>query len=189
MALLVFLLMLIGLLSIPVDLKASSVFDGAHRFNGRVEWLWGLVGFELKRKREAAKAPGTKPGSVRDKKPERRGFSPLKFFSAPGMVPKLWHFVVRLLRAIHLRKGFLRLRLGLESPGETGQVLGLWHSLRWPLLGPRDVPIELVPAFDGPHLSWIGHGEARIYPAEVLGVTLAFLLSPSVARGAYAAWT
>ena len=87
-----------------------------------------------------------------------------------------------MLRATHGRDLFLRLRIGLGDPADTGRL--------WAVVGPvaglaqnlRSAVVRIEPEFMDPVFEVESHGQFRLVPIQLIALTAAFVLSPTMLR-------
>ena len=87
-----------------------------------------------------------------------------------------------MLRATHARNLFLRLRIGLGDPADTGRL--------WAVIGPiagmaqnfRSAALRIEPEFMDPAFEVESHGQFRLVPIQFIAMTAAFMLSPTMLR-------
>lgn len=184
--------LLIALLAVPIDLAFNLERSPQTRgeVSGRinVRWLFGLLRFavDIPEKNEPdrliqqlettvekqSKASG---GKI---KPERF----VKLLKQEKFRQRLFKFLKDLLAASHYRDLFLRLRIGVGDPAETGYL--------WILLGPlsvmarklRGATVRIEPEFMDPAFELQSHGKFRFIPLEFIALTIAFALSPQSLR-------
>jgi hypothetical protein len=173
----------ITLLTIPIDLafKLERIQQICGHVN--IRWLFGLVRFRINipgsGKTSKGEIPGQprKPGSTKKtKKPFGTGhlFTALK---QSAFRRRLFQFVKDLLRATHPHEVFLRLRIGLGDPADTGQL--------WALAGPvaamassiRSVAVCIEPEFMDSTFEIRSQGKFRLVPLQFVVLVIAFLLS------------
>jgi hypothetical protein len=172
------LLVIVLVLSIPVDL----VFDFRTGRDGKatlkVEWFFGLVGKRL--------LPQKKTQRPRKPRKKRRGvgsfLSYISLARTRGVVPAFIKLVRRMLGSLHIRQFNADLRLGLDDPADMGIVYGLlWPAFVLPIRsGPATLRIE--PVFDSPTFEAALQGKVRVFPAEVVTNALRFVFSPAGLR-------
>lgn len=174
--------MLILLLAIPLDLSfAFSVRDDVE---GRmtIGWLFGLVRFPVsltQEKKEAAEKKQSKaPRKKRKPEPPR-----VTYLIRSG---EFWRWSNRLLKRLlgHIKvySLFLRVRLGLGDPADTGRL--------WAVAGPisallASIPvarINIEPNFMQAELQVESEGQIRIYPIRLIAVAVSTALSPTTWR-------
>jgi hypothetical protein len=87
-----------------------------------------------------------------------------------------------LLRATHARNLYLRLRIGLGDPADTGRL--------WAIIGPiaglaqnlRSAMVRIEPEFMDPVFEVESRGQFRLLPIQLIALTAAFVLSPTMLR-------
>ena len=167
------ILLLILMLSIPVELVFDLEIPGEAKSRVRVGWLFGLVWKEIGR------------GKRKPKRKKKRGLKPLlSLLRTRGLPGKLLKLVRRILSRVRVRQLDADLRLGLDDPADTGMLC----AFMWPALvslsssGP--VKLRIEPSFAEPALEASVHGRARLFPIEMVGPLLCFVLSLAGLRAA-----
>jgi len=144
-----------------------------------IGWLFGLVRIPVNMdKRAAPKSVKERPRPVK----KRTGGS-----SRTGMTIVrrqgfwLWskRLIGRLLDSIRIYHLYLKLRLGLDDPADTGRL--------WALAGPVSVLLASIPVanvilepdFTQAQFTAESEGRVRIYPVQFIILLLVTLLSPS----------
>jgi hypothetical protein len=167
------ILLVILVLSIPVEVVFDLEVPGKAKSGVRVGWLFGLVWKEIGR------------GRRKPKRKKKRGLKPflslLRTRGLPGKLPKLARQIVS---RVKVRQLDAELRVGLDDPADTGVLC----SIMWPVFislsssGPVKVRIE--PSFAEPALEASVHGRARLFPIAMVGPLLCFVLSLAGLRAA-----
>lgn len=182
------LALLIALLAVPL-----TVVFSIHRIKEtkgvvRFRWLFGLVRFQFripqaaKARPQPSRAEGetAKPARQRDRKAS--GGELLSLMKQPAFRQRGYEFIRDMLRATHARNLFLRLRIGLGDPADTGRL--------WAIIGPiaavaqnlRSVAVRIEPEFVDPVFEIESHGRFRLVPIQFIALTAAFMLSPTMLR-------
>lgn len=184
----VLLALAIALLAVPL-----SVMFSIHRIEDtrgyvRFRWLFGLVRFEL-RIPQAAKAEqrpesttGKKEKPPRQKKQRSSAGGLFSLIKQPAFRRRIYKFIRDMLRATHARNLFLRLRIGLGDPADTGRL--------WAIIGPiasmaqnlGGAAVRIEPEFMDPVFEVESHGRFRLMPIQFIALTAAFMLSPTMLR-------
>lgn len=177
------ILIIILVLSVPVDLAFTFRTGGEGKTLLRVEWLFGLVGKKLLpgKKRIKKSIEVEKPG-----KRKRRDFGSFLYYIAlgrtRGVVPAFVRLIRRMVGSLHVRQLDADLWFGFEDPADTGMVYGvLWPALALPATFSPAV-LRLEPVFTGAALEVDLQGRVRVFPAQVLANALRFVLSPAGMR-------
>jgi hypothetical protein len=167
------ILLLILMLCIPVELAFDLEVSGEAKSRVRVGWLFGLVWKEIRR------------GRKKPKRKKKRGLKPfLSLLRTRGLAANLLKLAKQILSRLKVRQLEADVRVGLDDPVDTGVLC----SLMWPALvslnssGPLRVRIE--PSFAEPALEASVHGKIRLFPIEIVGSLLGFVLSPAGLRAA-----
>jgi len=180
--------LLIVLLAVPLTVMFSIRRIEETQGQVRFLWLFGLVRFQLrfpgvaKACSRPAPAPAKKAISPR---PGRKQVSAGRLFSliwTPACRRRVHKFIRDMWRATHPRDLFLRLRIGLGDPADTGRL--------WAIVGPiagmagnlRSAEVRLEPEFIDPAFEVEGHGQFRLVPVQFIAMTVAFMLSPIMLR-------
>jgi hypothetical protein len=175
---------LVVLLAVPLAVEFS-----VHRIEKtqgvvRFRWLFGLVRFQLRIPEDFKSAKEPLPGSKNKKaKLRKKGTGSGRLFSLVRQRRfrgRVYKFIRDVLRATHARDLFLRLRIGLGDPADTGCL--------WALVGPvaglarnlRSATVRIEPEFVDPVLEIESHGRFRLIPIQLIALTAAFLLSPTM---------
>lgn len=180
------LALLVALLAVPLQVAFSihriEETEGYVRFR----WLFGLVRLRLRIPRAGRPRPRSRSAPRKKAKPPRhkrkkgnaRGiFSLLK---QPAFRRRVHRFIGDMLAATHARDLFLRLRIGLGDPADTGCL--------WAIIGPvaglarnlRFAVVRIEPEFIDPVFEVESRGRFRLVPIQFIALTAAFLLSPPV---------
>ena len=170
-------LLVVLVLSVPVDLAFDlAAHEGARR-RVRVAWLFGLVGKDMvprKEKRPSRARKERKPG--RRRRPDVGLI--LSILRSKGLLGAAGRLLRRLVRGVHVRVLDGSVRAGLDDPADTG----LMYAALWPasslIRSAHTVRFSLEPAFGGPTFEVSGCGAIRVFPAEMIGSAVAFVLSP-----------
>lgn len=177
------LALLLLLLAVPIRVRFR--LDRVERVEGqvRIDWLFGLVrwviGIPTATKAKSARKRPRKTAQRRKARKPRNSLAPLRQSPFRRRVIRLAKDV---LRATHARDVYLRLRIGLGDPADTGRL--------WAILGPiagiaanvRKADLRLEPEFMDPVLELESHGEFRLIPLQFVYLASAFLLSPATLR-------
>ena len=177
------LALFIALLAVPL-----TVVFSIHRIEetqglARFRWLFGLVRFQLRIPQAAKARPRTAPRE-KARSPTKKGSAGglLSLIRQPAFRRHVYKFIRDILRATHARNLFLRLRVGLGDPADTGRL--------WAIVGPiagmaqnlRSAAVRIEPEFMDPVFEVESHGQFRLVPIQFIATTAAFILSPSILR-------
>lgn len=182
--------LVIGLLAVPLSVAFSIRRLRETRGVIRFRWLFGIVRFRVRIPRAGATAARPAPeGEVRapgrKQRKSRQRWRPggvLSLMRERAIRRRVVGFLRDLLRATHARRLFLRLRIGLGDPADTGRL--------WALVGPvaglaRNVSgatLRIEPEFIDPVFEVESHGQFRLVPLRLIALTAAFALSPTMLR-------
>ena len=178
------LLLVVAVLSVPVDVTFDLTMREGDSQRLRVGWLFGLFGRTLiprKARRRARKA--RKPGRAKRARSRRQGIGLLlAVLRTRGLMAQALRAGRRLLASVHVRRLDAGLRLGFADPADTG----LLYAVIWPTMLPRAssrrYSLDIAPVFTGPTLEADLSGDVRVFPAQFVSNALGFALSPAGLR-------
>ena len=181
------LALLIALLAIPLTVVFSVRRIEATEGHVRFRWLFGLVRFQVPISRAGRPEPQPRSKPEKEAKPRRQKkkggagglFSLIRQAAFRRRVSK---FIRDILAATHARNLFLRLRIGLGDPADTGRL--------WAILGPvagmarniEGAAVRIEPEFMEPVFEVESRGQFRLVPIQVIALVTAFVLSPTMLR-------
>jgi hypothetical protein len=178
----------LGILLLAVPVSVDFRVQGIEPFSGHVgvRWMFGLVRLRLpfpgagsspRRREEVPKAPRDGDGSA----PRGRGRNVLAALRQGAFRRRVQRLVGDLVRAVHVHRVRLLMRLGLGDPADTGRL--------WALVGPvnavarwRDVDIRIEPDFLEPVLEFEADGRVDVVPLRFVVLVVGFALSPPTLR-------
>lgn len=149
------------------------------------QWLFGLMRFRIS-------IPGTAKAEPKHKqKPTKKTRKRKVVGCARGVFALLKQsafrsyairFIKDVSRATHAHDLYLRVRIGLGDPSDTGRL--------WSLLGPiasivtnlRSAEVRIEPEFIDPMLEIESHGEIRLIPLQFIALVTVFVVSPTTLR-------
>lgn len=167
------LLVIVLVLSVPVDLTFNFKTGGDGKGMLRVEWLFGLVGKNLlPRKKELAKKP------KKLKKAKKRDLKTLlSVIRTKGVLAGSIRLVRRMLTGFRVRQLDVDLRVGLDDPADTG----IMYAVLWPLMLRPGlfglVTFRIEPVFEEPVFEAALRGEVTIVPAQMVANLLRSVFS------------
>jgi hypothetical protein len=187
-AIAVLLALLLALAAVPLTVTFAVDRMDQTRGEIRFRWLFGLVRFHSRipgdsaPKRERKKRPARKK---KRKKAAGRARGLFSLLRMPAFRRRAVRFIRDLLAALHGRDIYLRLRIGLGDPADTGRL--------WAFLGPlagfaaslNAAEVRMEPEFLDAVLEVESRGQVRVVPLRVLTIAGAFALSPPTLRALY----
>ncbi len=178
----------LGLFLLAVPVNVDFRVEGMTSLSGQVgvRWIFGLVRIRFPFPRSGG--PGRRPeeesrgARARDGSEHRgRGRSVLAALRQAAFRRRVYRLVGELLRAIHVHRVRLRMRLGMGDPADTG--------LLWAVMGPvnavaqwRDADVRVEPDFLEPVLEFHAEGGVEIVPLRIVLLAICFALSPPTIR-------
>ena len=188
LTLVLLLALFVALLAVPLTVVFSihriKETDGHVRFL----WLFGLVRFQLRipqaerRGPRPASRPKKKKTPPRHKKKKANARAVVSLLKQPAFRRRVFKFIRDTVRATHARDLFVRLRIGLGDPADTGRL--------WAIVGPvagmaqnlRVARLRIEPEFMDPVFEVESHGRFRLVPIQFIVLAAAFALSPTMLR-------
>lgn len=177
--------LVVTLLAVPITVVFR--IDRIDKIKGQLSfrWFFGLVRFRVAIPGAARPEPrrrGKSAKRTREGKPGSKSRAIFKLLKQSEFRRRVIGFIKDMLRAIHARGLYLRLRIGLGDPADTGRL--------WALLGPvagmaaslRSAEVRLEPEFMDPVLEVESHGEFRLVPLRFIALAIAFVVSPTTLR-------
>lgn len=181
----ILLLLLIALLAAPLSIRfyvhSNQILQGYARFR----LLFGLVKFQLhfpsqdKPVIHNKQAPTTKPKPHKTKNGSRSG---ILFLKQSIFRRHVINFIKDLFRATHARDLYLRLRIGLGDPADTGMLWAIMGPVSAMLKNGQGMMIEIEPEFIDAVVEIESHGNFKLIPLQFIALTIAFILSPTTLR-------
>ena len=176
------LVLIIALLLIPLSMNFSLITTESMQCYMRFNWLFGMLKFQsqLPKKPQTQLSAEVKPKKHPDKnKPNHAINRSLTLFSHSRFRRHIINFVKRILRATHAKNLYLKLRIGLYDPADTGQLWAIMGPISGLLTNLKNIQIELEPDFIDSVMEIEGHGHFRIIPLQLIALIIVFLLSPT----------
>lgn len=188
--------LLVLLLLVPIGLELQideGEPEAPARRQLRLSWPAGLLAFDLLASPRAAGGGLTPPrarvtaAAAPRRSPGRAPARMLRLLRSRGFLPGVLKLLRRLLLALHPRQVKVSLVLGLEDPADTGQLWAALGPLSSVLWSASDGALVVAPDFCRPRATLAAEGRLTMIPAQVIGILLAFALSPTVLRAARSA--
>ncbi len=186
-AALIFLLALIALLAVPVTLTYRLSWQQKLQGNVMLQWLFGLVRVQLTRPARAERsAPEKKPGKGKrgsKAKGARKKNNPMAALRQKPFRRRMLRFGRDIWRAFRKRDLYLRIRVGLGDPADTGQLWALCGPLSGWLTTVEDASIVLEPEFVDAVFELDSSGKISVIPLQLLYLVFGLLCSRPFWRG------
>ena len=149
-------------------------------------WLFGLVSVRLmptlagqdvltKKKIDLVTRPGEKP--------QRQKTNPLAALRQKSFRHRTLRFGQDIWHALRKRGLYLRIRVGLGDPADTGHLWALFGPLSGLLNSIEDATIELEAEFIDAVLELESSGKISVIPLQLLYLLLGLLCSPAFWNG------
>lgn len=178
----ILLVLLLVLLTVPISVAFRM--DRIKEINGHVifHWLFGLVRLRIGIP-GAVKAVSRHKKKSREKTKKRRQNGNVRVVIAllkeSSFRRRVIRFIKDLLCAAHGRDLYLRLRIGLGDPADTGRLWGLLGPVAGIVTNLRSAEVRIEPEFLAPALEVETYGEFRCIPLQFIALATAFMLSPA----------
>lgn len=184
----IILVLLIAILAIPFEIIFDIHRRQAMQADIAVLWLFGVVRIPVTSKpteppeKRPSETPAKKPRKT--KKRQKRKAKSVNFTAAKNLFwnarfrYRLIKFVKDIFKTIHIASFYLRIRLGLDDPADTGRLWAYMGPLAVSLSNLSNATINLEPEFQTETLDVDGSGRVRIVPLQVIFTVLAFVFSP-----------
>lgn len=153
----------------------------------RFRWLFGLVKFQAqfpdktKQVRHQKRQSTTKPKKPKPK-PKNNARGVIALFKQSAFRRHLMTFIKKILRATHAQDLYLKLRIGLGDPADTGMLWAVMGPLSGMMKNVQNTTIEIEPEFIDAVMEVESHGRFRLIPLQFIALVLAFILSPTSIR-------
>lgn len=187
-----FLLLLIVFLAVPLYLSFSFSNEQQVRSFIHVKWMFGLVKFETDFPVGTESATHKNIPQIKKEQPVNKKLAKtntntnvreiVMLFKQSEFRRHIVRFIKKLLRASHARGIYLRLRIGLGDPADTGILWAAMGPLSGILNNLRSATIVLEPEFTDPVLDIEGQGRFNLIPLQFIALVIMFLLSPTTMR-------
>ncbi len=173
--------LIIALLAIPFDVKFKIHRHEEFYSDFAVQWLFGIVKFNIPNQR--TQKPDNQPHTTKKRKKAKK--KPANFGAAKDLFwnarfrYRFFKFVKDMIKTIHLAGFYIRLRLGLDDPADTGRLWGYLGPLAAFLSNFSNSMVQLEPDFQTEVVYLDSRGRMRIVPIQVIFTVFAFLFSPT----------
>lgn len=181
----ILLALLIALLAIPLSLSFSITRHQQLQGYARFHWLFGLVRFqtqfpdETKHVRYQKRKPTAKHKASKKKNNAR---SVIALFKQSAFRRHMMKFLKTIVRATHAQNLYLKLRIGLGDPADTGMLWAVMGPLSGMMKNLKGTTIEIEPEFIDAVMEVESHGNFRFIPLQFIAVVIVFILSPVTIR-------
>ena len=174
---------LILVLSVPLDMAVQVSVPRKPRFRVKLVWLFGLVSKEITRR----KKPEEKKKVVKDKRKPgegRRKFKNIfKILRTRGLLKQLKVLLRDILGCLKIRDLTADFRVGLGDPADTGLLFALIGPTTFWLSSSSYHRIRVQPSFaDEPTFEGHLSGAVRLRPIQLVIPLLKFVFSLATVR-------
>ena len=173
---------LIVLLAIPLSLSFSVTRLQAVEGYIQLRWLFGLVNIKTNIPIKTTTKERTKTSHHKKPKRKNNGNDIVALLKQSSFRQHMMKFIKRVLRASNAENLYLKLRIGLGDPADTG--------LLWAILGPvsgmmknlQSMQIDIEPDFIDEVMEVNSHGQFHLIPLQLIALVIGFILSPTTLR-------
>lgn len=188
-AVVVLLLLLLVLLAVPLCISYRLSWPQPTQREVTLEWAFGLLRIELPQSPPAvARQRPFRSRRAKRKRPAAPSRHPVNLLSLLRQAPfrrRLFKYFRDCWAALDKQALQLRLRIGLDDPADTGQLWAIMGPLSGLLANSREVALTLQPEFERETFELESSGRIAFSPLQLLTLTAALLLSPTVWRGVW----
>jgi len=189
------LALIIVVLSIPLSLNFFFITNQGSQGYVRYNWFFGLITFQ-----KPLPAPSQSPTKVstqlKSSKPSKRKLLEtttnhksrnsknvsLALLKQSIFRRHILKFVKRIYRASHAKDLYLKLRIGLGDPADTGELWAIMGPISGILTNMKNIKIELQPEFIDAVMEIESHGQFRFIPLHLIVLVMLFTMSPTTIR-------
>lgn len=184
--LLAFLVVLLALLAIPVTVFFDLAWPGGRANDIRLHWGFGLVRTQLPASGSGAKRhEQSNVLSPTHASPRRRAETTNVWAAIrqPTFRRRVLRFLGDSWTAFHKHDVWLRMRIGLEDPADTGKLWAVLGPVSGALATVRSVTAVVDPEFQRETFEVEARGRVHVIPLRLLYLVVALSLSPALWRG------
>ena len=179
--------MLFILLAIPISLSLSVTRKQTLEGYANIIGLFGLFKFKTRFPDESKSKDYSTKTTIKILKTNTKTYKNnnsqgFLLFSRPAFRQHIIKFIKRLLIATHAKNLYLRCRIGLSDPADTGRLWAVMGPLSGILKNLQSITIELEPEFINEGIEFESYGHFRFIPLQFIALVLAFMLSPTTLR-------
>ena len=181
--------LIVAVLAMPLVLFIEAERTDKLKVRWRLVWLFGLVK-PRSRNRSAPPAPDradARPTDTPKKRRARGRRMAAAVLRTRGLFERVVRLALALLRRVKLERFQLDTMFGFENPADTGFVYGCLSPVLV-MADVRGLNIRCRPMFLESGVRGAFRATIRVRPLLVVGLMVAFLVSPPVFRAARVAW-
>jgi hypothetical protein len=178
----ILLVLLLVLMTVPISLAFR--IDRIEEIKGHVifRWFFGLVRFRIgiPAAIKAVTRKKRKPGG-KNKKLKQGGNIRvvIALLKQSAFRERAFRFFKGFLCATQTRDLYLRLRIGLGDPADTGCLWGFLGPVAGIAANIRSAEVRIEPEFMASALEVESHGELRLIPLQFIVLATTFMMSPT----------
>jgi len=167
-------LLLVLLITIPVDLVLHVEKDVDFKPRVRLGWMFGLIGKDIGGKKKMPKKKAEK---------RKRNIKPLlALLRTRGFPKKLSRLIRDIFRLLNVHELKLNLRVGLSDPAETGLLFAVIGPTMVYLKSLSSLDVQIQPDFEQERLQGYVKGDLRVLPIRFIKPLIIFAFSFTTIR-------
>ena len=176
--------LIVLVLCVPLDAVFYLDVYGKPKFGMRLEWLFGLVGKEIRARKKKAKVKRAEiRGKPRRRKRRDAVSGAFAILRTKGLLRQLNVLIKGILSCLEIRDLTMDFRVGLDDPADTGLLFAAINPATLFLSPSFPHRINLEPSFEGEAvLEGHGHGTVRLRPIRLSLPLLRFIFSLAAVR-------
>ena len=184
MLLIIAILLVLLLVLLIVPISVAFRIDRIEEIKGHVifHWLFGLVRFRIGIPGAVKAVPCHKRKPRGKSKMRKQGGNVrvvIALLKQSAFRGRAIRFIKGFLCATRARDLYLRLRIGLGDPADTGRLWGFLGPIAGITANIRSAEVRIEPEFMAPALEVESHGEFRFIPLQFIALATAFMVSPA----------
>ncbi len=181
-----FLMLLIALLAIPLTLTFQVSWQQVFQNDFKLQWAFGLVRVRIRSFQPKVPSLGDEELEQGIRRFERLSGKKQNVFAVvrqKNIRRRIIRFIIDLWHAVHKKNVSLRVRVGLGDPADTGRLWAIFGPVAGILTNVKEASIKIEPEFFDTTFELDSSGSIRVIPLQMIYLTVALLLSPTVWQG------
>jgi len=172
--------LIILVLSVPLDAALHVDIYGRPKFRLRLEWLFGLVSKELRKRK---KEPEEKKVIAKKKRGRIKAGTIFQILKTKGLIRQIKKLLSDVLGQLKIREFIANFKVGLDNPADTGLLFALIGPATPFLSSSAHYQIRVQPSFyDGAVFEGYLHGALRLRPIQLVIPFLRFVFSLAILK-------
>jgi len=181
--LLIVLLVVVALLSMPLELDFRVEWPDGARNEVVLVWAFGLVRARMPTGGSGKNSSPNKKSRDRNKRGRDKSGNVLAAVRQRPFRQRVYRFVKDLWRSIIKENMHVRARVGLGDPADTGQLWAIVGPVAGMLAGAKEASVVIEPDFVDAVFELDSSGRLQLVPLHVIAISMGLLFSPALWRG------